>query len=183
MNSATNDSIDLTLFDVREIPCRIKHGQIFQRWAELPVGAHFVLINDHDPVPLYYQFAAQFPDAFLWEYLPPEGDEFRVKITRVLATSTPAMTPPAAPARAGTSTPLVSSNDASLLELDVRSLEPPEPMVRILCALEELAPQQTLRARTDRRPLHLLPELEARGVQFSCDVQPDGSWITLLTRR
>ena len=61
--NATSESIDLTRFDVREIPCRVKHAQIFQHWADLPVGQHFILINDHDPVPLWYQFTAQFPGA------------------------------------------------------------------------------------------------------------------------
>ncbi len=59
MNTTTE--IDLTHFDVRSIPCRVKHAQIIQRWQALPVGAHFVLINDHDPVPLYYQFATVCP--------------------------------------------------------------------------------------------------------------------------
>ena len=42
---------DETIFDVREIPCQIKHPQIMQRFFGLPVGAFFVLVNDHDPVP------------------------------------------------------------------------------------------------------------------------------------
>ena len=76
---------DAARFDVREIPCRVKHGQIFQRWLDLPVGGHFVLINDHDPVPLYYQFSSQFPNAFTWEYLLRGPEEFQVKITKVAA--------------------------------------------------------------------------------------------------
>jgi uncharacterized protein (DUF2249 family) len=72
-------------FDVRDIPCRVKHGQIFQRWLELPVGDFFVLVNDHDPVPLYYQFTAQFPGAFNWEYLVRGPEEFQVQITKVAA--------------------------------------------------------------------------------------------------
>ncbi len=52
------------VMDVRLIPCSIKHGLIIKQWLELPVGDHFILLNDHDPVPLYYQFAAQWPNAF-----------------------------------------------------------------------------------------------------------------------
>jgi uncharacterized protein (DUF2249 family) len=82
---STTTDIDLTHFDVRSIPCRVKHAQIIQRWQELPVGAHFVLINDHDPVPLYYQFASIFPGQFTWEHLIAGPDVFHVKITRVAA--------------------------------------------------------------------------------------------------
>ena len=71
------------VMDVRPIPCSIKHGLIIRTWTELPVGDHFILLNDHDPVPLYYQFAAQWPGAFTWEHLIKGPDEFRVKITKV----------------------------------------------------------------------------------------------------
>ena len=71
------------VMDVRTIPCSVKHGLIIKQWLELPVGDHFILLNDHDPVPLYYQFAAQWPEAFTWEHLVKGPDEFRVKITKV----------------------------------------------------------------------------------------------------
>lgn len=71
------------VMDVRPIPCSIKHGLIIRTWHELPVGDHFVLLNDHDPVPLYYQFAAQWPNGFTWEHLVKGPDEYRVKITKL----------------------------------------------------------------------------------------------------
>ena len=49
--------------DVRPIPCSVKHGLIIKQWLDLAVGEHFILLNDHDPVPLHYQFAAQWPDS------------------------------------------------------------------------------------------------------------------------
>src|SRR6266496_5834868 len=72
------------VMDVRPIPCSIKHGLIIRTWLELPLNDHFILLNDHDPVPLYYQFAAQWPGAFKWEHLVKGPAEFRVKITRIL---------------------------------------------------------------------------------------------------
>lgn len=71
------------VMDVRPIPCSIKHGLIIKRWLDLRAGDHFVLLNDHDPVPLYYQFAAQWPGAFTWEHLVKGPEEFRVKITKL----------------------------------------------------------------------------------------------------
>jgi uncharacterized protein (DUF2249 family) len=70
------------VMDVRPIPCSVKHSLIIRTWMALPVGDHFILLNDHDPVPLYYQFAAQWPGAFTWEHLVKGPEEFRVKITK-----------------------------------------------------------------------------------------------------
>ena len=74
------------VMDVRSIPCSVKHGLIIKQWLELSVGDHFILFNDHDPVPLRYQFAAQWPDTFTWEPLVNIPGEARVKITKVKAT-------------------------------------------------------------------------------------------------
>lgn len=71
------------VLDVRLIPCSIKHGLIIKQWLELPVGDHFILLNDHDPVPLRYQFAAQWPNAFTWQHLVNIPGEARVKITKL----------------------------------------------------------------------------------------------------
>jgi len=71
------------VMDVRPIPCSIKHGLILKTWHALPVGKYFILLNDHDPVPLRYQFAAEFGDAFTWEYLEKGPADFRVKISKV----------------------------------------------------------------------------------------------------
>jgi uncharacterized protein (DUF2249 family) len=166
-------------FDVRPIPCRIKHGLIFQRWLDLPVGGHFVLLNDHDPVPLRYQFEAEFPGALSWEYLERGPEDFRVKITKLQATTGAKSIP------AGCAPPSVVSAsvvDSGVAEVDARGLEPPEPLVRILNALESLPAGATLHARTDREPCHLFGEATQRGFRHESKAQPDGSWFTVLTR-
>ncbi len=162
-------------FDVRRIPCRIKHAQIFQRWADLPVGAFFILVNDHDPIPLYYQFKALFADAFAWEYLVDGPVEFQVKIKRLA--STPVNVPPPPPRRA--SDPDTAGPGALM---DLRGLEPPLPMIHILNALESVAAGVSYRAQTDRQPVHLFPEIVSRGAAYTTEAQPDGSWITTVTR-
>jgi len=170
----TSAPLDLTHFDVRRIPCRAKHAQIFQRWAELPVGSHFVLINDHDPVPLFYQFEGLYRGAFEWEYLVDGPTEFHVKITRLAPT--PFMASPGPPRR-----PVAVKLPVPEV-LDLRGMEPTEPMLRIFNTLEAAAPGTTFCARTDRQPLHLFPELVARGAQHVCEAASDGSWITTITR-
>ena len=71
------------MLDVREIPCSIKHGLIIQTFVDLKVGEHFILRNGHDPVPLRYQFEAEFPDSFTWEHVHNLPEDVAVKITKV----------------------------------------------------------------------------------------------------
>ncbi len=59
---------------------------------------------------------------------------------------------------------------------------PPEPLVRILEGLETLPAGETLTARTDREPCHLFGEAAQRGFRHQSQIQPDGSWVTTLTR-
>ena len=80
--------------DVRETPCSIKHGLIIRTWLDLKVGDHFILQNDHDPVPLYYQFSAQWPSAFSWDYVAQEPEDFRIKITKLKEVSSATHTVP-----------------------------------------------------------------------------------------
>ena len=90
-NTITPNLIDADkVMDVRPIPCSVKHGLIIKNWLELAVGDHFILLNDHDPVPLYYQFSAQWPGAFTWQHLVKGPEEFRVKITKVKPAANPA---------------------------------------------------------------------------------------------
>jgi uncharacterized protein (DUF2249 family) len=39
-----------------------------------------VLVNDHDPKPLYHQFEAEAGPEFRWAYRQRDPDEFRVLI-------------------------------------------------------------------------------------------------------
>ena len=41
--------------DVRTIIPRERHPLIFNTFLELAPGQDFILVNDHDPKPLYYQ--------------------------------------------------------------------------------------------------------------------------------
>lgn len=70
------------VLDVRtEAPAR-RHEHIFETWDGLLPGTGFVLVNDHDPKPLYYQFAAEHSGAFTWDYLESGPEVWRVRIGR-----------------------------------------------------------------------------------------------------
>lgn len=62
-----------------------------------------------------------------------------------------------------------------VIELDNRGLEPPEPMMRILAAVEQLGADDSILARNDRVPMFLFPMLEERGLKYSVTELPDGS--------
>jgi uncharacterized protein (DUF2249 family) len=55
--------------DVRQIPPRERHPRIFALFDRLMPGEGFVLVNDHDPKLLYYQFQAEHPGQVDWSYL------------------------------------------------------------------------------------------------------------------
>jgi len=68
--------------DVRTKPHGQRHELIFGSFNALSPGNAFVLVNDHDPKPLYYQFNAQFENSFSWDYLEQGPDVWRVRIGR-----------------------------------------------------------------------------------------------------
>ena len=78
-----NNQIDI--FDGRAIPCSEKHGLIIEKWRALPVGAAFVLVNNHDPARLHKQFSELWPATFGWKYLVQGPEEFRIQITKLQA--------------------------------------------------------------------------------------------------
>jgi uncharacterized protein (DUF2249 family) len=82
MNTIPEIGLDRML-DVRETPCSIKHGLIIETFVKLGVGEHFILRNGHDPVPLRYQFDAEYPGAFTWEYVHRLPADVAVKIAKV----------------------------------------------------------------------------------------------------
>lgn len=68
--------------DVRPLVPMDRHRLIFDRCDHLPHGEAFVLVNDHDPKPLYYQLEAERRGQFSWEYLQQGPDVWRVRIGR-----------------------------------------------------------------------------------------------------
>ncbi len=71
--------------DVRALPPPQRHALIFHACGKLAEGDAVVLINDHDPKPLYYQFEAEYPGWFGWEYVQSGPEVWKVRITRKAA--------------------------------------------------------------------------------------------------
>lgn len=70
------------VLDIRSIVPMNRHPLIFDKFAALKVGEGFILVNDHDPKPLFYQFQAELTDQFTWDYLEQGPQAWRVRIGR-----------------------------------------------------------------------------------------------------
>lgn len=145
-------------------------SRIMAARRELPDGGALRVRAIFEPVPLYRVMEKQGLQYFT-EELGPE--DWRVWFFAAEAAPT---SDAAAPAR--------DSEDAGegVIVLDVRGLEPPEPMVRTLAALEELPDGATLLQINVRVPQFLLPLLEERGFSYEVREQsPD--LVRLFIRR
>lgn len=80
-SSSTQETAKTTL-DVRPLPPPQRHPLIFQTFDSLQPGEYFILVNDHDPKPLYYQFHYEREGQFTWEYLEQGPTVWRVRIGR-----------------------------------------------------------------------------------------------------
>ena len=76
------EATDENTLDVRPIPPKEKHPTIFETFDELAPGEHFVIVNDHDPKPLRYQFEAERPGEMEWAYLEEGPKVWKVRIAK-----------------------------------------------------------------------------------------------------
>ncbi len=71
------------IVDVRSLVPAQRHAKIFNLVDALKPGTSFILVNDHDPKPLYYQLEAEHPRQFSWLYIQQGPAEWRVEIGRL----------------------------------------------------------------------------------------------------
>lgn len=142
---------------------------------KLAPGQALRLFATFEPIPLYAVLGHQGFDHSAKKL--GEGD-WEVLFTPGAAKPKPKSESKPKPAATGVNT---EDWPAPSTHLDNRGLQPPEPLVRILDALEHLAPGQVLAAINERDPVFLYPELESRGAAIHTDKQADG--VHLLIRR
>jgi uncharacterized protein (DUF2249 family) len=140
---------------------------------DIPVGQALRLHVGFEPLPLYDMLAKR---GFRHRAEPLGPDGWAITFVRLDAGGTNADAGSgehaAAPARhmapPGEQAGVPGTVDATV-QIDVSDLVPPEPMVRILEALAQLAPGQTLLVEHVRRPVYLYPQLDAQGYQHTTD--------------
>lgn len=124
-----------------------------------------------EPLPLYRVMARR---GFAHRSERRASDDWSVWFSRAPAGDAQGREPAGSvsPGRAPTAT----------IELDVRGLEPPLPMVRVLELLETLAVGQQLEVVHDRRPVFLYPQLDERGFLHET-VEPESGVVRIRIRR
>jgi uncharacterized protein (DUF2249 family) len=179
---AAVDADRIVDLDVRE---DLRNGRepfqrIMQARAELGPGQVLRLRALFEPRPLYRVMEAQGlsywteqlaeDDWRVWFYPSAGGEAAGGGLESAPTEASPAVHPSDAP-------------DPDMMRiLDVRGLEPPEPMVRTLEAIEVLPPGHTLVQVNGRVPRFLLPELESRGFAYRID-ESDPEAVRVLIRR
>ncbi|GAB2549999.1 iron-sulfur cluster repair di-iron protein [Rufibacter soli] len=79
--TATIETLDVTTLEPR-----MKHPTIFEWFDDLRGGEAFIIHNDHDPKPLYYQLLGERGNIFKWEYLEQGPEVWEVKISKLTPT-------------------------------------------------------------------------------------------------
>lgn len=165
------------VLDVRE---DLREGRepfqkIMSAAGSVPVGSRLVLYATFKPTPLLAVLQGQ---GFESEATPIENGEWRVTFHR---TATDADRAGDGDESKPNATDDSEESEPSDLILDNRGLEPPEPMVRTLEAINQLAPGGRIVGHYDRRPMFLLPKLDQMGYRYEVTQMDDGTATLLIT--
>lgn len=144
---------------------------IMQAVNGLGAGQALRLLATFEPVPLYAVLGKKGFDHAAREI---GGGDWEVLFTPQA---------PAANAQPAPGGATASGWTEPVRQLDNRDLDPPEPMVRTLAALEDLQPGEVLCALLRREPVFLLPELGKRGFEWQGGFEADGTTYKILIRK
>lgn len=145
--------------------------------SEVRAGESLRLLVPFEPVPIYEVAHAK---GLTHQAKPLDGGEWEVLFSHAPEAKAPAK--PRATPSDDCGCGCRGTEPVEILDVDARGLEPPQPMVKILEALTAIPDTTVVRARTERRPIHLYPVLEARGFTGETEEQADGSFITHIRR-
>lgn len=160
------------VLDVREDLQRGRSplGKIVDAAGALLSGQSLKLISPFEPLPL---FAVLKKMGFSHQAEEIAPGHWETRFERTSGAPSPVEEPKA----------VAAPSKKEIRTIDARGLEPPQPLVKILSELPALQPGESLRAHTDRKPMHLLDALTERGLSSTTEEQADGSWITLILRK
>lgn len=68
--------------DLRPFPPAERHEMFYKAFGDINAGEAFEFLNDHDPLPLYYQMEAESKEPFRWEYLEEMPDQWKVRVIK-----------------------------------------------------------------------------------------------------
>lgn len=155
---------------------------IQQKVKSLNPGEVLMIINNFEPVPLIrllekqgFRTYVNFVDPEIIEtYFYREGEATGTDSTDTLPT------PGTDPATSGDWDSLLQQYKNNLVEIDVRHLEMPMPMMTILENLETLPTEKALYVHHKRIPVFLLTELKERAFDYRIKEIRDGEVYLLI---
>jgi regulator of cell morphogenesis and NO signaling len=143
----------------------LKHPTVFKKFDDLNRGDSFLLVNDHDPIPLFYEMKAERGEVFEWKKIENGPDVWKVEIKKT--------------GGAAQKTNVVQQANAKaenvIFDLDVTVIEPRLKHPTIFKYFDALKPGEAFRIINDHDPKPLYYQLIAeRGNVFSWDYQEKG---------
>lgn len=168
---------DVLVFDVRPIiaggddPLKL----IMEKIAAISAGQALKIINSFEPLPLmlllekkgFQVYVEQTADEVFFTYFyKPQGLSSNDALPAVETS--------------GDWSAVLNRFSGNLVTIDVRELEMPGPMMKILETIHTLAPQQALFVHHKRVPVFLLPELAERGMDYRINTIAEGDVKMLI---
>jgi uncharacterized protein (DUF2249 family) len=162
----------VTEFDVRPLHARGQNpiAPILKAAKSVPEGGILFLRNPFEPLPLYELLAEQGFTPWARQ-VGDSADDWEVFFYRVGAGEpiSPPSGPSTGPVPSEANVPMPGGAEVpgalpvASVQIDVSQLTPPEPMTRVLEALAQLEPGETLLVRHVQRPMYLYSKLDDLG--------------------
>ncbi len=153
----------------------MKHPTVLKKFDSLAVGESFLLINDHDPIPLFYEMKAEKGEIFDWHKVEDGPEVWKVEITK---TAEPAGKAPASFDNA-------AKKGSDVYELNVTLLEPRRKHPTIFEHFDALREGESFKILNDHDPKPLYYQmLGERGNIFHWQYLEKGPqwWRVLITK-
>lgn len=163
-----------TLF-VPELPPARKHPTVFEKFDTLQNGESFLLVNDHDPIPLFYELKAERGNVFEWTKVENGPEVWKVEIRKTGGTAAAATAP-----ETGSGT-----GAADVFVLNVTLLEPRMKHPTIFRYFDALKGGEAFQILNDHDPKPLYYQLIAeRGNVFTWEYLENGPvWWRVQIRK
>ena len=146
--------------------------EIMTAVKSLKEGEIFYLINSFEPVPLYTVLGNKGYD----HWLEKEGNTYNVFFFRSDEQK--------AEAEKSADENIITDEDfENVIELDVRELVPPEPMMKILENISRVDEQTVLVVHHHREPMMLYPKLEEREYSAITNKINDNYYKVVITKK
>lgn len=158
---------------VPDLQPAVKHPTILKKFDDLKSGESFLLINDHDPIPLYYEMKAEKGEVFQWQKLEDGPEVWKVQITKTGNSSTITKMEQQ-----------TATSPENVFVLNVTLIEPKLKHPTIFRYFDELKPGEAFRILNDHDPKPLYYQmLGERGNVFTWEYLEKGPmWLVQIRK-